>query len=235
MSGLDLNVSRIVSATERLVHRIEERFPQRQLPQIAQRLHRVALATAGRAAAIRQPHTLLRIGTGVLIAAIPFSLGAALWMVDLEVNVAGMHDAVSFFQTSIQSLVYIGIAIAFLTTLETKLKRTRAMDALHELRILAHLVDMHQLDKDPVYLLAREGKRTKSSPERGLDAFELNRYLDYCSEMLALIGKIAALYSQHVTDAVSLNASDQLEGLTTDLSRKIWQKVILLDRALVPG
>ena len=50
-----------------------------------------------------------------------------------------------------------------------------------------------------------------------------------------MIGKIAAVYSQHLTDSIALQASDQLEGLTTDLSRKIWQKVILLDRALVPG
>ena len=63
-----------------------------------------------------------------------------------------------------------------------------------------------------------------------MTAFELNRYLDYCAEMLALIGKIAALYGQNVSDDVARNAIDEVEQLTTGLSRKIWQKVMLLER-----
>jgi len=34
--------------------------------------------------------------------------------------------------------------------------------------------------------------------------FELTRYLDYCSEMLALISKIAAIYVQRSHDPVTL-------------------------------
>jgi len=45
-----------------------------------------------------------------------------------------------------------------------------------------------------------------------------------------LIGKLAALYAQNLDDGVALSAVDQLEALTTGLSRKIWQKVMLLDR-----
>jgi hypothetical protein len=89
---------------------------------------------------------------------------------------------------------------------------------------------MHQLDKDPVYVHS-PGPTTASSPKRTMTAFELSRYLDYCSEMLSLLGKIAALYGRDLRDPAALAAVDQVETLTTGLSRKIWQKVMLLDRS----
>ena len=62
-----------------------------------------------------------------------------------------------------------------------------------------------------------------------LTPFELNRYLDYCSDALALISKIAALYVQNFEDPVLLDAVDDVEDLTAGFSRKIWQKISLLE------
>ena len=59
--------------------------------------------------------------------------------------------------------------------------------------------------------------------------FELNRYLDYCSDALALISKIAALYAQSFQDPVLLDAVDAVEDLTAGFSRKIWQKITILE------
>jgi len=70
---------------------------------------------------------------------------------------------------------------------------------------------------------------TPSSPERTLTAFEVMRYLDYCSEMLSLTGKLAALYAQNTRDVAVISAVTDLEVLTTGLSRKIWQKMIILN------
>ena len=117
----------------------------------------------------------------------------------------------------------------FLLSLEARGKRKRALDALHELRAMAHIVDMHQLTKDPERMLGR-GTRTASSPRRTMTPFELHRYLDYCSELLALIAKIGALYVQDFPDRAALDAVDQVENLATGLSRKIWQKMVILDR-----
>jgi len=101
------------------------------------------------------------------------------------------------------------------------------LSLLHELRVMAHVIDMHQLTKDPESLLATY-QQTKSSPKRTMTAFELQRYLDYYSEMLSMIGKIAALYVQNFTDTGVVNVVNEIESLTTDLSRKIWQKIIIL-------
>ena len=57
---------------------------------------------------------------------------------------------------------------------------------------------------------------------------ELGRYLDYCSELLSVTGKVAALFMQHVGDSVVLQSVNEIEDLTSGLSRKIWQKITLL-------
>ncbi len=92
-------------------------------------------------------------------------------------------------------------------------------------RSLAHVIDMHQLTKDPTLVL---GPRTASSPAREMNRFQLARYLDYCAEMLALTAKLAALYAGESDDPVIVAAVNDIETLTSDLGRKIWQKIMIL-------
>ena len=61
-----------------------------------------------------------------------------------------------------------------------------------------------------------------------MSRFELTRYLDYSAEMLALIGKLAALYADRMRDGVVIEAVNDLENLAASLGRKIWQKIIIL-------
>jgi hypothetical protein len=129
---------------------------------------------------------------------------------------------------SIGSVVFIGAAIVFLLTWENRIKRDRALRAIHELRVLAHIVDMHQLTKDPENYFGR-GRRPASPPKRDMTPFELNRYLDYGADLLALISKIATLYVQGFPDTALLDAVDDVEDLTSGLSRKIRQKISVLE------
>ena len=130
-------------------------------------------------------------------------------------------------EAGINDLVLIGAAIFFLGTLEGRIKRRRALRALHELRSIAHIIDMHQLTKDPERTTGQT-PATESSPTRRMTPLELGRYLDYCSEMLSLTGKVAALYVQQFDDSVALQAVNEIEDLTTGLSSKIWQKLMIL-------
>jgi hypothetical protein len=132
-------------------------------------------------------------------------------------------------ESGINDLIFLAIAVFFLITLESRLKRRKALSALHQLRSLVHIVDMHQLTKDPELLLPRSGE-TASSPARAMSPAELGRYLDYCSEMLSLSSKVAALFVQHFNDPVVLAAVNEIESLATGFSGKIWQKITLLDR-----
>ena len=93
---------------------------------------------------------------------------------------------------------------------------------------MAHIVDMHQLTKDPSHQLVNLAN-TESSPVRLLTREELTRYLDYCTEVLSLNANIGALFAQNVDDPIVLNAVNDLEWLTQGLSAKIWQKIMILD------
>jgi hypothetical protein len=101
---------------------------------------------------------------------------------------------------------------------------------LHDLRSVIHVIDMHQLTKDPV-TLDPSYSPTEHSPERTLGAVEMSRYLDYCSELLAMTGKLAALYAQAVPDEGVAAAVNDIELLGASLSRKIWQKITLIEAA----
>ena len=132
-------------------------------------------------------------------------------------------------ESGINDVVLVGAGVFFLLTLETRIKRRRALTAIRELRAIAHIIDMHQLTKDPEPIL-RTGPPTAHSPKRSMTPFELSRYFDYCSETLAIVSKVGALYVQAFPDTVALDAVDDLEDLCAGLSRKIWQKIMVLDR-----
>ena len=109
---------------------------------------------------------------------------------------------------------------------EVRAKRKKALEALHELRVLAHVIDLHQLSKDPERIYGSDGA---AAPDPGAAAL-LSRYLNDCSDLLALIGKVAAFYVQGFLDGVVLTTVNEIEELTNGLSRKIWQKLTLLDQ-----
>jgi hypothetical protein len=130
-------------------------------------------------------------------------------------------------------VVLVGALLFFLISLETRHKRNRSLRDLHTLRSIAHVIDMHQLTKDPSqYIAGAIG--TASSPKRSMTPFELTRYLNYCSEMLSLTNKLAALYAQNLPDTVVIDAVNDIEELTTNLSSKIWQKITIIDAAQLP-
>jgi hypothetical protein len=47
--------------------------------------------------------------------------------------------------------------------------------------------------------------------------------------MLSITGKIAALFAQSVNDEVVVEAVNDIEALGSNLSRKIWQKITLIE------
>jgi hypothetical protein len=180
---------------------------------------------------IAQPSTGLRISSYVVVGAMLLSL-ALLLTEALRAGGAerrlGLGELVQISEATMNGLVLLGAAVWFFVSFETRFKRGRVLKALQGLRTLAHLIDVHQLTKDPDVLDA-DARRTASSPAHNLTPFLLGRYLDYCTEMLSLTGKIAALYSEGFDDPAALDAVTDLEGLTNSLQHKIWQKIVLLE------
>lgn len=223
-----LDPEKVIETAVRLQSRVKERFPDSSLARLTSELVVVAQQSAERADEIARPLWPLRAGVAVFIVAMLGALGTIVYHLDLEWRLKDIGSLTQFVEAGTNEIVLIGAAIFFLLTVEQRYKRRRALKALHELRSLAHIVDMHQLTKDPDRL-RRAGEDTASSPARAMTLFELSRYLDYCSETLSVIGKIAAVYAQFFEDEAALTAVDEIEDLTTGLSRKIWQKLSILD------
>lgn len=228
-----LDAAEIIRTVETLSHRIGERFPNAGLRNVCGRLVEIARHASERSAEIGRPLYSLRIGTATLAILLVGFFAATLWVVKPEGGRITLPDFIGALEGGTNELVLIGAAILFLVTFESRVKRRRALAAIHELRALAHIIDMHQLTKDPEHIVFGR-RRTDSSPRHDLTPFELERYLDYCSEMLALLGKIAALYVQSFEDGPTVEAVNDVEQLTSDLSRKIWQKIMILHTVCGP-
>lgn len=229
-----LDPERIIETSAQLQRRIAERFPDSGLSKVATELHVVARESAVRAAEFDQPNIPLRVGIGLLVCAIvAFLIVTIMSARHSNQLLDDLTNFVQFLEAAISGLVFIGAAILFLISLEVRMKRARALKAIRELRAIAHIVDMHQLTKDPERLV--HGPSTPSSPKRVMSPFQLSRYLDYCIEMLAVTGKIAALYVQNFADHEALAAVEQVETLTTGLSRSIWQKMTILEQLTPPA
>jgi hypothetical protein len=224
-----LDAARVIETADRLARRIRERFPDANLGRVAEELARIVKDSHERAVGLTRPNLPLRAGTAILIVGVVLLVSLAMPNLRVSWRVQAGSELIQALGSLCEALIVIGGGIAFLVTLESRIKRGRALSMIHELRALAHIVDMHQLTKDPSDMLAR-GPRTASSPQRTMTDFELQRYLDYSSEMLAVISKVGALYAQHLADPVVLAAVDEVEDLTSGLSRKIWQKISMLNQ-----
>src|SRR5262245_16751210 len=221
-----LDPEKIIETIRALHGRIARRFPGSGLGKVAADLRLVGEEAVTRSAWIQKPHFPSRFAATSLT----LSILALMVLMLIHIRQFRFEEYTNFIQAleaSISSVVFIGAAIIFFVSWEHRIKRKRALTALHELRSLAHIVDMHQLTKDPESYFAPAAEQ--NLPGRRMTPFELNRYLDYCSESLALISKIAALYVQGFQDTVLLDAVDDVEDLTAGLSRKIWQKITILE------
>lgn len=230
-----LDAEKIVTTLEQLERRIRERFPGAGLGYVCAELVQIARHTRERSRQIGRPRIGLRVG-GVLVVLAAIStlsfIGAQVFAStkasdDLAATIQGIDAAFSL-------IVLMGGVVFFIFSLEQRSKRSRALKALHELRSIIHVIDMHQLTKDPVSEVTVSSP-TPSSPKRTLTPFQLMRYLDYCSEMLSLTAKVAALYAQSFPDPVVTEAVNDLERTAASISQKIWQKINIQQRTSESG
>lgn len=228
----ELKIERIEETIAVLENRIAERFPGSSLNRVTAELRRLASETESLVERLRRPIWPLRIGAAIGIVGI-LGITGALAVLALRVNirVQSIVDLLQASESAVNDIILLSVAIFFFFTLEGRAKRRTALGALHHLRSIVHIVDMHQLSKDPEHLLA-PAMTTQSSPRRSFTRFELARYLDYCSELLSLTSKLAALHVQYLNDPVVLDAVNDIETLAASLSNKIWQKIMILDIAL---
>lgn len=214
----------ILDTLAQVKQRVCERFPGSGLSNVATELLSVGSEVMETVEFLKRPIYRVRvpvwIGIAVMIASSVWVLASVLPKVRV-----GEVDFVQVFEAGANDVALIGISIYFLLSIETRIKRNRALRILHELRSLAHVVDMHQLGKDPELLAA-----ARVSGEEVLTPAQLGKYLDHCNDLLAVTSKLAAMLVQYFSDEVVLGTVNEIEALTAGLSARIWQKITLLER-----
>lgn len=222
-----LDSKKIITTIENLNFRIEERFPGSGLLGVGRKLHVIGKETDTIISWIEKPNWWYRLATGAFIAILLIGLFYAVFSLDIDFSKPTLESVVQIVESVVNELILLGAAIIFLVSIEIRSKRKKVVCSINKLRSIAHVIDAHQLTKDPDSIL-KGAKPTKHSPKRTLTKYELGRYLDYCSELLSLTGKVGFLYVQKFDDSVSVKAVNDLENLTTGLSRKIWQKIMII-------
>ena len=222
-----LHSDKIIETLERLEDRIADRFPGAGLLQVCRELLEAARESKARIAAIEKPNYVLR---AISIAAMTAGLVLLFYVfniIEVKRDAENLYGVLQGFDSAFNIVVLMGAGALFISGLESRWKRQQVLDHLHELRSIIHVIDMHQLTKDP-----SRGPTVTSdtahSPQRQMSPFELTRYLDYCSELLSLSAKVAALYAQGTRDAVVIETTSDLGQITSNMSGKIWQKISMV-------
>lgn len=227
MPKVELDPDLLAETAVRLQARIVARFPGSALGQRAGDLIELLASVRSRADDIARPMWPLRLLAGTLLVAVVGLLAALPWGLS-GAGVDNTLQRIQFIESAVNDAVFLGAGLLFVWTLENRIKRRRALRLLHEIRSFAHVIDMLQLTKDPQRVPANRSRATPMSPPTAMDTYELGRYLDYCSELLSLAAKGAALLAIRFDDPVVLGAVNEIEELTNGLSRKIWQKLMII-------
>ena len=222
-----LKSEEIITTIEKLRLRISERFPDSDLSSVCEQMLVIAKESDRIIQWISKPNYLIRIFVILFFTLAGIVLVYSMLQVEFEVPQIGFADFVQLSEAVLNELVLIGAGVIFLVTFETRRKRKRVIISTNKLRCFAHIIDAHQLTKDPDHI-TKIHIATQNSPRHSLNEYELGRYLDYCTEMLALVGKLGFLYVQNFNDPQANNAVNDLECLTAAMSRNIWQKIMIL-------
>jgi hypothetical protein len=223
-----LDALSVLQTIRRLEARIAARFPASGLLATAGALARLAEQAADQAARLARPIGWVRGLIAAVVLLVAIAAGWGIQQLPLSAFGGRVIDAptgLTLLDAAANLALLAGAALLSLFAIEGRIKRRRAGRVLHRLRALIHVIDMRQLTKDPSMI---DRPVTPASPRRTLSRFELERYLDYCSELLALASKLAALFAQSMDDPETREGASDIEQLATNLAQKIWQKIAIL-------
>jgi hypothetical protein len=226
-----LEPAKILATIRLFRHRIDRAFPQSGLSAVAGELEDTAHVCFKEMARQQEAHWGLRIAVGAgvgLILCLPLEVW---WLLNLPTRFSTFVEFVQATDAAFNVVVLLTGAVLFLVSMENRMKRNSALKVLHELRSLAHVVDMHQLSKDPVMDMGGldDGVRlSEDRPKAIQNAEHLWQYLSLSTDLLAVVGKLAACIAQSQTDRTVLDTVYEIEMISTSLSRKIWQKMGLV-------
>src|SRR5262245_22682669 len=143
-----LDPAKVVETIAVLNARIKERFPGAGLGQVCAELLHIAGENSSRAERISRANVMLRAAIVAFLALGAAGLAWIVWLFYLVPRSAeNVYTLLQGLEAAANLTVLMGAAVFFLFRIEERLKRRQVIQALHELRSIIHVIDMHQLTK----------------------------------------------------------------------------------------
>ncbi len=226
MSYHKLSFDKIKLTLNTLSNRISARFPESSLLTLSKELTTTLDKIKNTIEILKKPDIKARIFfyCFCLILVVFFAFGI-IKLCDSIKNENEVNAYIQSMEAMMNTFLLIGGAIYFMYKYEERKKEKIILRKIKDLRIYIHVIDMHQMSKDP---LSISSLSTQYSNKEMLTDYEMNRYLNYCCELLAITSKMAVLFAnENTTERVS-EAVHEIEMLSATLNRKIWQKIALI-------
>jgi hypothetical protein len=225
----NLDHDKLLGTIESITQRILALFPPSGLGEVSVELLATAKHCLAEVREIKKPLWKLRAVVAASVVALTLLPALPAFGMNFPLKFATLAEFLSATDAGFNILLLLAGGVLFLISVESRIKRNRTLRALNELRSLAHVVDMHQLSKDPGVqaepLAPRvPGRRPPVIRNQG----DLWHYLNFCGDLLAVLGKLAACFAEAVTDRSVLDSINEIEMLCTALSRKIWHKMSIV-------
>lgn len=208
-----LRPDKLIATSLELAKWIRLEFPKAHLSDVADDVYALTTEAVAKAKNIARPMYWLR---ALLTLAFAGLAGGVYWHYT-------NHTEQEFMDLlhSLKPLgAFVGGAVLFVITLETRVKRWKALKAIHELQSVVHIIDMHQLGKDPII------EKFRDDPEE--HDKKIDQYLHCCTAMISIASKIGQLYIDHFYDAAATTAVNEFEAVATGTTQKIWSKILHL-------
>ena len=212
-----LDPARIIETAENLAREVGERLPGSSLAGLAVELAQIAHATNERARQARRPIYAIRV---VSLVAVSASL-LALWYLVGHIHTRWVFGTITeVFEAAdagFNLLILLAGALWFLITFENRIKRKKTLMFIEELREFLHVIDVTQLYYTPVLY----------NPDPGVARTSVSldyTYFLFCTQMLAVIGNLAPLYTRGAADDSIMRAASEVELLANAITDKLLSK-----------
>jgi len=212
-----LDPAKIIETAENLACEVGKRLPGSTLAGLADELVQIAHGTDERARQARRPIYGIRAGSLLAIAL----TALLLWLIARHVHARWEFGTITeLFEATdagFNLLAILAGALWFFVSFEARIKRKRVLESIEELREFIHVIDVTQLYYTPE-LYQSDGDASRGSPR-----FD-HTYLLFCTQMLAVIGNLAPLYTRGAAGDSILRAVTDVEMLANAITAKLQFK-----------
>jgi len=223
-----LDPARIIETAENLAREVGEKLPGSSLAGLAVELAKIAHATVERARQARRPIYAIRVLSLLAISVSLLGLWYLLDHIHARWEFGTITEVFEAADAGFNLLVLLAGALWFLITIENRIKRKKAFEFIEELREFIHVIDVTQLFYTPlVYNPDPAAARTSVT-------FDYTYFL-YCTQMLAVISNLAALFTRGVVGDSIMRAAAEVALLANAITVKLLSKAESIRLASATG